>query len=197
MPDDSKTIDAYIAKAAPFAKPILKKIRSVVHKSCPEIEERMKWGMPSFEKNGIVCFAAAFKSHAWFGFFRASQLDDPAGILGDRHLRLTDVSQLPADKILIDYVKRAIALNESGAKSPMSRPKGPKKPEAKVPADLAAALGKNAKARVAFEQFPPGHRREYVEWITEAKKEETRQRRLAQAIDWIAQGKPRNWKYMT
>lgn len=201
MPDDSKKVDAYIAQAAPFAKPIIEKVRRVVHKACPDIEERLKWGMPSFEKNGLVCGVAAFKAHASFGFWRAKQLDDPAGILKDKRggmmgEKLTDVSQLPADSILVDYVKRAVALNESGAKSPMSRPKGPKKPEAKVPPDLAASLKKNAKARATFEGFSPSHRREYVEWITEAKQEETRKRRLDQAIEWLAQGKPRNWKYM-
>jgi uncharacterized protein YdeI (YjbR/CyaY-like superfamily) len=201
VPDDSKNIDAYIAKAAPFAKPILEKIRRVVHRADPDIEERIKWGVPSFEKKGPVCGVAAFKKHAAFMFWRAAQLDDPAGILkGNRGGtivdKLTDVSELPSDDVLVDYVRRAIALNLSGAKSPMSRPKGPKKPEAKVPPDLAAALKKDAKAKATFEQFPPGQRREYVAWITEAKQEATREGRLKQAIEWMSEGKPRNWKYM-
>jgi uncharacterized protein YdeI (YjbR/CyaY-like superfamily) len=199
--DDSKKIDAYIAKAAPFAKPILEKIRRVVHRADPDIEERLKWGVPAFEKKGLVCGVAAFKKHASFGFWRATQLEDPAGILkgkrgGMMDDKLTDVSQLPSDAVLVDYVKRAIALNESGAKSPFSRSKGPKKAEAKVPSDLARALGKNAKAKAAFEGFSPSQRREYVEWITEAKQDATRARRLKQAIPWMSQGKPRNWKYM-
>ncbi|MCE9583123.1 MAG: YdeI/OmpD-associated family protein [Planctomycetes bacterium] len=198
MPSDSSKVDAYIAKAAPFAQPILKRVRAAVHKGCPGIEERLKWGVPSFEKNGMVCGMAAFKAHATFGFWREKQMKDPAGILG-RHdgmmgSRYTDVKELPSDAVIAAYVKEAVALNEAGTKSPISRPKT-KKPEAKVPPDLAAALMKNAKARSAFEGFPPSHRREYVEWITEAKREETRTRRVAQAIAMMAEGKSRNWKY--
>ncbi|KAF0245356.1 MAG: hypothetical protein FD180_1671 [Planctomycetota bacterium] len=201
MSDESKKIDAYIAKAAPFAQPILKRIRAAVRKACPDIEEKVKWGCPSFEKNGMVCGVAAFKAHATFGFWRGAQLDDPKGILKAKGTasfmaeKFTDVSQLPPDGVLVDYVKRAVALNESGLKSPMSRAGKKPKPEAKVPPDLAAALKKNAKARAAFESFPPSHRREYIEWITEAKQEETRNRRLATTLEWLAKGKSRNWKY--
>ncbi|MEK7468839.1 MAG: YdeI/OmpD-associated family protein [Planctomycetota bacterium] len=198
MPDDSKKVDAYIAKAAPFAQPILKRVRAAVRTGCPGIEEKIKWGVPSFEKYGMVCGMAAFKAHATFGFWREKQMKDPAGILG-RHdgmmgSRYTDVSQLPPDGVIADYVRQAVELNLSGAKSPMSRPRT-KKPEAKVPADLAAALKKNAKARATFEAFPPSHRREYIEWITEAKQEATRQRRLATTLEWLTKGKSRNWKY--
>ncbi len=175
MPDESKRVDDYIARAAPFARPILERIRKVVHRACPEIEERIKWGVPSFEKDGLVCGVAAFKAHATFGFWRGAELDDPGGILRGKEKasfmaeKLTDVSQLPPDEVLADY----------------------------VPADLAAALKRNARARTNFGKFSPSNRREYVTWITEAKREETRLRRLAQAIEWMEAGKPRDWKYQS
>lgn len=200
MKNTNPEVSAYIAQAAPFARPILTRIRKAVHKGCPDIEEKLKWGVPSFEKAGLVCGIAAFKAHATFGFWRGSQLDDPKGILRAKGTasfmaeKLTDVSQLPADGILAEYVKRAVALNLSGEKSPMSRPRK-KRPEAKVPPDLAAALNQNAKARATFDGFPPSHRREYIDWITEAKRPETREKRLAQTLELLVEGKSRNWKY--
>src|SRR5262245_29178649 len=165
MPDDSQRVDQYIARAAPFARPILERVRKVVHRACPDIEERIKWGMPSFEKNGLVCGIAVFKAHATFGFWRGAELEDPAGILRGKDKasfmaeKLTDVSQLPPDRILREYVKRAVELNEKRAKEPKPPPRTrKKKPEAKVPPDLAAALKKNARARATFEKFPPSHR---------------------------------------
>jgi len=204
--DEAKKVDAYIEKAAPFARPILERIRRVVHRACPDIEERIKWGVPSFEKHGMVCGMAAFKAHATFGFWRGAMLDDPHGILKRKGTasfmaeKITDVSGLPPDKILVEYVKRAVALNarlrsEPKGKKKAGTPRKKTRPEAKVPADLASALRRSAKARAAFEGFPPSHRREYIEWITEAKREETRKRRIAQAIEWMALGKSRNWKY--
>jgi len=142
---------------------------------------------------------AAFKEHATFGFWKASLMNDPHGLLGAdgetamSRSKFSDVSELPRDKVLIEYIREAVALNEQGVK--IARPKREKKPEAKVPADLQAALKKNKKALAAFEAFSPSHRREYVEWITEAKQEETRKKRVAQAIEWLADGKSRHWKY--
>lgn len=191
--------DAYIRKAAPFAQPILKKIRALFHKACPDIEEVMKWSFPHFEYRGIVGSMAAFKQHATFGFWKAALMSDPHGFLdtaGETSMsrtKFTDVTELPPDKVLIEYIREAVALNEQGIK--IARPKREKKPEAKVPADLLAALKKNKKALAAFEAFSPSHRREYVEWITEAKQEETRKKRVAQAIEWLAEGKSRHWKY--
>ncbi len=206
MPDESKRVDDYIARAAPFARPILERIRKVVHRACPEIEERIKWGVPSFEKDGLVCGVAAFKAHATFGFWRGAELDDPDGILRGKEKasfmaeKLTDVSQLPPDEVLADYVRCAVELNARRAQEPKkagSPKEKPKRPEAKVPADLAAALKRNARARTNFGKFSPSNRREYVTWITEAKREETRLRRLAQAIEWMEAGKPRDWKYQS
>lgn len=199
MPSYDKRIDAYIAKAAPFARPILTEVRERVHSACPDVEETLKWGHPSFTYHGILCGFAAFKEHATFGFWKAS------AILGDRpgvvdtamgsFGRLTDVKQLPSKREMAKYIKEAMRLNVEGIKAHQKNPRKAK-PPLKVPADLQAALVRNKAARTTFEDFSPSHRREYIEWITEAKREETRKKRLVQAIAWLAEGKARNWKYM-
>lgn len=191
-------IDAYIAKSAPFAQPILKQIRAVVHEACPEVEEGLKWSMPHFGYRGMLCGMAAFKAHATFGFWK-SRLILPAGKQTNEEAmgqfgRLTSVEDLPPRKVLVGYVKQAMKLNEEG--TTIAKPRKPPKPPPKTPADLAAALKKSAKARKTWEGFAPSHKREYVDWITEAKTAETRQRRLDQTIEWVAEGKQRNWKYM-
>ena len=184
-------VDAYIAKSADFAKPILERLRDVVHEGCPEVEEDLKWRVPAFMYKGMLCGMAAFKQHATFGFWKGS-------LLGARHNpmeqfgRFTKTSDLPPRKVLLMYVKKAAALNDQDIK--VVRPRAAPRP-VKVPAVLAAALKKNKKAQAAFDAFPPSHKREYVEWITDAKTDDTRERRVAQAIDWIAEGKSRNWKY--
>jgi uncharacterized protein YdeI (YjbR/CyaY-like superfamily) len=188
-------VDAYIAKAPPFARPILEKLRRLFHEACPGIEEQIKWGCPSFEYKGMVGGFAAFKAHATFGFWRQDVLPDPRGLFrskGPMGARVTDAAQLPSDAVLLSYIRRAVKLNESG---PPPRAKSKPKPPVEVPDDVRAALRKNPKARAAFEAFPPSHRREYVEWIVEAKRDETRRKRLATALEWMAQGKSRNWRY--
>jgi uncharacterized protein YdeI (YjbR/CyaY-like superfamily) len=189
-------VDAYIAKAADFAKPILNRIRETVHAGCPGVQEDMKWSFPHFMYKGILCSMAAFKQHAAFGFWKESLIlgrgknMDAMGQFG----RLTSVSDLPAKRVMIGYVRKAATLNDDGVK--VARAPRPSAPKAvRVPADLAGALKKNKPAHAAFESFPPSHRREYIEWITDAKTGETRARRLQQAIEWIAEGKSRNWKY--
>lgn len=197
-----KEVDAYIANAAPFARPILKKIRRLFHRADPRIEEAIKWGTPHFVHKGIVGGMAAFKRHASFGFWKGRLLDDPAGILGEVGegsmcmVKLERVSELPADEVLLGYIRQAVELNEKEIKAPKAgrRKKAARKVE--VPDDLAAALEKNERARATFEGFGPSHKREYVEWIAEAKRDSTRSRRLATALQWLAEGKPRNWKYM-
>ena len=193
-------IDAYIAKSADFAQPILEHIRDVVHAACPTVEETMKWSFPHFMYNGMLCSMASFKQHCSFGFWKGALI---FGSERDREAmgqfgRITKLSDLPSKKELMAYVKKAMALNDEGAKVPKVRkPDLPRRVvPAEPPSDLAAALKKNAKARATFEGFPPSHRREYIEWITEAKRDETRQKRLAQTIEWLAEGKQRNWKYM-
>jgi uncharacterized protein YdeI (YjbR/CyaY-like superfamily) len=188
-------IDAYIAKSAPFARPILKHLRGLVHKACPGVEETVKWSAPHFDyRGGPLAGMAAFKAHCAFGFWKGSLIlpgsSDAMGQFG----RIASLSDLPPDKVMIGYVRKAARLNEEGVKVP--RPvKHPKK-DIPMPPDLAAALKKNSKARATFDGFSPSHKREYLEWITEAKGAETRAKRLKTAIEWMAEGKPRNWKYM-
>jgi uncharacterized protein YdeI (YjbR/CyaY-like superfamily) len=194
-------IDAYIANSPEFAQPILSHLREVVHAACPDVEETMKWSRPSFTyAGGILCGISAFKQHCAFGFWKGSlvvpaetaEVEDPGmGQFG----RITQVSDLPSKKLLIGYVKTAMKLNEEGITAPERiRPTTPK-PAPETPDDLLAALKKNKQAKATFDDFSPSCKREYVDWITEAKREETRQRRVAQAVEWIAEGKQRNWKY--
>ena len=188
-------IDAYIAKSADFAKPILTYLREVVHTACPQVEETMKWSSPHFLYQGMLCGMASFKSHCAFGFWRGSLVLDAKGKAREAmgHFgRITSLDELPSRRVLTGYIKKAMELNEKG----ITRKKRPPKPEVTVPKDLATALRKNKKARAMFDGFSPSHRREYVEWITEAKTEATRQRRLETAIGWMAEGKSRNWKYI-
>ncbi len=195
-------IDAYIARSADFAKPILNHIRALVHAACPDVEETMKWSFPHFDYKGMFCSMAAFKQHCSFGFWKGalifnqkkgSGLDDEEGM--GQFGRITRISELPNEKALIGYIRKAVRLNEAGIKLP-ARPRAKEKKELVVPAEFMAALKKNKKALAAFENFSYSHKKEYVEWITEAKREETRKQRLVTAIDWMAEGKPRNWKYI-
>jgi uncharacterized protein YdeI (YjbR/CyaY-like superfamily) len=194
-------IDAYIAKAQPFARPILKHIRKLVHEACPNVQETIKWGMPSFDYKGPYFSMAAFKQHAVFGFWKAALMSDP--VLMDNAQsesamghsgRITSLKDLPSDKKMIAYLEEAMELNDKDIKLP--RPKREPKGEVVVPPIVTNALKKNKKSREIFEKFSPSHKREYIEWITEAKTEATRDKRLATALEWISEGKPRNWKYM-
>lgn len=198
-------VDAYIEKSADFAQPILTKIRTIIHKACPDIQEVMKWSIPYFEKDGLVAGMAAFKNHVSFGFWKSKEMDDPHNLFdGDPkasmcNVKLSDVKELPTQKILTAYIKQAVKLNEEKAKAP--KPKAKKTTKKKVaktvtvPADLKSALAKNKKAKETFDNFPYSKRRDYVEWITEAKRDETRQKRLKTTIEWLAEGKSKNWKY--
>jgi uncharacterized protein YdeI (YjbR/CyaY-like superfamily) len=187
-------IDTYIAQAAPFAKPILAQIRDVVHEAVPEVIETMKWSHPSFDHHGIVCGMAAFKAHCVLNFWKAPLLDGK-GELFRREIKTVD--DLPGRREFVRLVRQAAKLNEDGVKVPEEPRKAPQEKRAlNVPDDLIAALRKNKKALAAWEAFSYSNQKEYVEWITEAKAEETRQRRLETAVEWIAEDKPRNWKYM-
>lgn len=190
-------VDAYIARAAPFAQPLLTQIRAVIHAACPEVVETIKWGMPSFTHGGkILAHMAAFKQHCALGFWQGRQLLDSEksseamGQFG----RLTALADLPSKRELTQLVKRAKALIDEGVK-PVRAARTSPRPPPEVPADLAAGLAGNAAAGQHFKAFPPSAQREYVEWIVEAKRPDTRSRRLAQAIEWLAEGKARNWKY--
>lgn len=195
MPKTDSRVDAYIDAAPDFAQPVLAHLRALVHRACPDVEETLKWRMPTFMYHGILCGMAAFKQHVSFGFWKHPLVigegvaRDGMGSFG----KITKISELPAKSELTAYVKKAMRLNESGTKPPRAPRHRAALP---VPADLAAALKKNSKAATTFAGFSPSCRREYIEWITEAKRDETRSRRLAQAIGWMAEGKVRNWKYV-
>ena len=198
MKNTDARVDAYIGKAPAYARPILTKLRKLAHRAHPAIEENIKWGTPTFEHKGIVMGMAAFRKHVAFGYWKAKAMRDPEKLFqGDAKaspfaIKVATVKDLPADKVLVAYTKEAVALNEAGVK--MGKPKPRAAPTA--PADLTAALKKNKKAAASFKAFSLSNKREYVEWITEAKREATREKRLAQAIEWMAEGKPRNWKYV-
>jgi uncharacterized protein YdeI (YjbR/CyaY-like superfamily) len=196
----SKEIDAYIAKSKPFAKPILEHIREVVHSASDEITEVMKWSFPHFEYKGNICSMAAFKEHCAFGFWKGSIMKDddkiinPIGKTAMGSLgKITTVKDLPSKKILVKYIKEAIDLNEREVPLPKKAPATKK--DISVPEDFANAIAKNKKAKTVFEKFSPSHKKEYIEWIVEAKREETRKSRIDTALEWIAEGKGKNWKY--
>jgi uncharacterized protein YdeI (YjbR/CyaY-like superfamily) len=198
MPSQDPRVDAYIARAAPFAQPILEKLRAIVHEACPGVEETMKWSMPCFmHAGGILCSMAAFKQHVSFGFWKHALVmgehveRDGMGSFG----KMASTRDLPPKKELLALVRKAARLNEQGVKVPVARKAAPKPPPV-APDDLAAALKKNKAAAATFKAFPPSQQREYIEWLSEAKRVETRSKRLAQAVEWLAEGKPRNWKYM-
>jgi uncharacterized protein YdeI (YjbR/CyaY-like superfamily) len=204
MGNKDKRIDSYIEKAQPFAKPILKKLRDLVHKGNPEVEETIKWGMPSFDYKGPFCSFASFKEHAVFGFWKYMLIKDPKGYLqeirnkgGDAmgNLgRITSLKDLPPDKVMLDFIKQAKKLNDEGVKLP-PKPKRPQ-PELVIPKYFTDELKKNKKAFEAFNSSSYSHKKEYVEWVTEAKTEATREKRIATTIEWLTEGKSRNWKYM-
>ena len=197
MGSRDKRVDAYIAKSAEFAQPILREMREIVHETCPEVQETIKWGFPHFEYKGMLCSVAAFKQHCAFGFWKSKlvlgddkQSRDAMGQFG----RITSLKDLPSRRALIAYIKKAKELNDAGIKAARPKPRAEKK-ELFVPAYFTDAIRKNKKALATFEAFPYSHRKEYVQWVTEAKTEETRQKRLATSVEWLAEGKSRNWKY--
>ncbi len=200
MGQRTREVDDYIAGAPAYARPILKKLRDAFHAGCPAIEERLKWGMPSFEYKGLLGGMAAFRKYVTFGFWKSRLMEDfhreltgdPRG--GMMGARVETPADLPTKRVLVAYVKEAKRLNDEGIKEP--KPARPKRTiRVVVPADLKKALASNKKAQGSFTAFPPSARREYVEWLDEAKRDETRQKRLKTAVEWLAQGKRRNWKY--
>lgn len=199
MSQTDPRIDAYIAKSAEFARPILRHLRELVHQGCPEVEETIKWSMPAFVCNGLLCMMAAFKQHATFNFWNGNnvvggaQKTEAMGQFG----RITSLSDLPPDRVMLGYIRRAASLKKGGVEPPSrerSTP-GPRR-ELAVPDFFIKALKNNRKAHANFEGFSYSHKKEYIEWLTDAKREETRQKRLKTALAWIATGKPQNWKYL-
>ncbi|HEV2452705.1 MAG TPA: YdeI/OmpD-associated family protein [Verrucomicrobiae bacterium] len=190
MPAHDSRIDTYIAEAAPFARPILIRVRKLVHKACPKVEETIKWSVPFYTYQGILMTTPAFKKHCAVIFWKGKLI---LGKERAKYRRLTALAELPDDKTLLRYIREAVALNESGTKASTRRKTKTK--EIVVPDDIAAAFAKNKKSGATFGKLSPSQRREYIEWITRAKREETRIRRIKTAMDWLAAGKPLNWKY--
>lgn len=192
-------VDTYIAKAAPFARPILQHVRKLVHAGCRDVQETMKWSMPHFEHHGIMIGMAAFKEHCSIGFWKGELIlgkragsDGGMGHFG----KIKSVKDLPPDKQFIAYVRQAAALNERGIKKPADVKPRPARRELTIPEYFRAALRKNKKAATTFEGFSYTNKKEYIDWLSEARREETRSRRLETAISWLEQGKVRNWKYL-
>ncbi len=188
-------IDAYIARQQDFAKPILMYLRDVIHDGCPEVEEDLKWSNPAFVYRGLLAGFAGFKEHVGFGFWKHELLlGERAGDAMGSFGRITSARELPSRRELLALVKRAMKLNETGVTSPRAA----RKPRAAIPlpAGLKAGLAKNKMAKATYEALSPSQKREYHEWITEARTDATRERRITQAVEWMAEGKPRNWKYM-
>ena len=200
MPKQDPRVDAYLAESAEFARPILTRVRNAFHGGCPGLEETIKWGVPCFELDGrILGGMAAFQAHVSWGLWDAEGLEDPEGLFRDRKASVMNAhpagapSELPRAAVLRDYVRRAAELRRARAGRPSRARRKPAAVE--VPPELAAVLKRSAKARRFFDSLPPGGRREYCEWIAEAKRDETKARRAATAIEWLREGKRRNWKY--
>lgn len=198
MPTDPR-IDNYINKAAPFAQPILRHIRRLVHKACPEVEETVKWGFPHFDYKGVMISTAAFKAHCTLNLWKASLIpgiapeaegDSAMGQFG----RITSISDLPDDETLLGYFREARRLNDENIKVPQ-KPKDNNHKELIIPEILLEALKENPLAAETWDKFAYSHRKEYVNWIVEAKTEATRNKRLSTTIEWLAEGKTQMWKY--
>ena len=193
-------IDAYISKSQHFAKPVLNHLRELVHAACPEIEETIKWGFPHFDYKGMLCSMAAFKQHCAFSFWKTALMKDAQEMMGKNehamgHLgKISSLKDLPPDKKILGWIKEAMKLNDDKIKLP-ERKKTVEPKEIEIPASLQSALKKNMAAKL-FNDFSPSHKKEYIEWINEAKTDDTRNKRIAQTIEWVIEGKSRNWKYM-
>ena len=199
MKNKNKQVDEYISKSADFAKPILHHLRKLVHTACPAVKETIKWGFPHFDYKGTMCSMAAFKQHCAFGFWKAAIMKD-ADALKDNNRnamghsgKIKSRNDLPPDKILISLIKESMKLNEDNIKLP-ERKNTDKKPEIIVPDAFKKELVKYKKANNTFNNFSPSHKREYIEWIEDAKTEETKNKRILTTIEWLTEGKSRNWK---
>jgi len=193
-------VDAYIAGSGEFARPILKHLRKVIHQGCPAAAETIKWGCPFFDYQGLLCGIASFKAHCSVFFWRDIDVSEwlpktnNAGAGMGQFGKITSMADLPKDSVLLACVRAAVQQRES----PSSKVKRARKTgkELPVPSDLKKALATNAKAAATFKNFPPSHRREYIDWISDAKRPETREKRLATTMEWLTEGKSQNWRYL-
>jgi uncharacterized protein YdeI (YjbR/CyaY-like superfamily) len=196
----SARVDEYIASSADFAKPILEHLRELIHKGCPDVVETIKWGAPSFDYKGPFFGFARFKEHCAFGFWKAKLLKDPVGYSTPHKAtawgsfgKIRSIHDLPPNKIILDFIKQAKKLNDDGVKLPARKKKSA---AIVIPSYFSKALRSNKKAMATFQAFSPSNKRDYIEWITEAKTTITREKRLKTALEWLVQGKVRNWKYL-
>jgi uncharacterized protein YdeI (YjbR/CyaY-like superfamily) len=193
-------VDAYIGKSADFAKPILTYLRQVIHETSPLITETIKWGCPSFDYKGPIIMLAAFKQHCGLNLWKASLIDDPQQImrLNDESAgqfgRITNIADLPPKNILIDFIEQGVKLNEAGKKAPAPKATT-EKTELVVPDYFAAVLNQHPQAKATFDGFSYSHKKEYLEWVIEAKTDATRDKRMQTAVEWLSEGKSRHWKY--
>lgn len=202
MPTTNPLIDTYIDKAEEFAKPILLHLRKLIHSACPEVEEKMKWGFPNFMyKQEMLCSMAAFKNHCAFTFWKAALMKDNKKIFEIRgktamgHFgKITALKDLPSNAIIKSYLKEAMALNDAGIKLSKTK-KGVAETQVIIPEYFQKQLNKNKTAKATFEKMPPSHKKEYLEWITEAKTEITREKRISTTLEWLSEGKSRNQRY--
>jgi uncharacterized protein YdeI (YjbR/CyaY-like superfamily) len=193
MGKKTKEIDAYIAKSADFAKPVLIHVRALIHKVCPEVEEKIRWGFPNFDyKDNVMMIMAAFKQHCTVGFWKSSLIKSLGSKLG-KNDPITSIKDLPTDKELAVFIKEAMKINDQGIK--VQKTRSTEKKELIVPDYFIKTLSKNKKLLQTFEKSSYSYKKEYVDWITQAKTEETRNKRIVTALEWIAEGKGRNWKY--
>lgn len=195
MPTSDPRIDAYLASVPAFALPILQRLREDVHAACPAVVETIKWSRPHFMLDGkLLCGMSAFKAHCAFGFWEREGAEaGTSGAMGDFG-RIETLADLPSRTELRRQIRTAAALLQAGAPRARKPDRAPR-PKLEMPADFAAALGKAKAAQQTYAAFPPGKQRDYLEWVLEAKREETRAKRIAQAVEWLAEGKSRNWKY--
>lgn len=200
MPKTDEWIDQYIEKSADFAKPILNHLRKLVHEACPDVVETKKWSFPHFDYKGMLCSMASFKNHCSFGFWKQSLMEDKQLLKANREQggmgsfgKITSLEDLPNDEQIVAYIQEAMELNDADIKVP-ARIK-PEKKELIIPEDLIVELEKNEAANLCFEKFSYSNKKEYVEWISDAKTEVTRNQRLTTTLEWLTEGKARNWKY--
>jgi uncharacterized protein YdeI (YjbR/CyaY-like superfamily) len=201
MEQYDERVEAYIAKSADFARPILTHLRELIHQAAPQLNETMKWSAPFFDHKGPVCHMAAFKQHCAFGFWKAGIMEDPQQILNQEADtaggigRITAGQHLPADEILIQYIRHAVSLNAEGVKAAQRVKKTESSAEIVIPEYFTTLLDQHPLAKTQFEKFSPSQKKEYTSWFEEAKTDATRSKRLLNAIEWISEGKIRNWKY--
>jgi uncharacterized protein YdeI (YjbR/CyaY-like superfamily) len=195
MPTLDPRIDSYLAGVPEFARPILTRLREDVHAACPDVVETIKWSRPHFMLDGkLLCGMSAFKSHCAFSFWeREGATEGKAGAMGDFG-RIEKLADLPGRAELRKQIKAAAVLLQAGAPRAQKPNRAPRA-QLEMPADFAAALAKTKPAQQHYNAFPPSKQRDYLEWVVEAKREDTRAKRIAQAVDWLAEGKSRNWKY--